>query len=147
MSYITNADIELRVGHLAYVQLSDDAGTGSANEAVITEARSGAEGEADSYLGRWYAVPVDVGACPELAGVLKSVVLDLAEYRLYSRRAAAPVEVKAKHDAAVRWLERVAAGEIVLPTVGEAELNPAAGFAGQAVGAERVLTREEMEDL
>jgi phage gp36-like protein len=52
MAYITSADVEQRMGHLAYVQLTDDAGTGSANEAIVAEARSGAEGEVNSYLGR-----------------------------------------------------------------------------------------------
>jgi phage gp36-like protein len=147
MAYITNADIEQRMGHLVYVQLTDDAGSGSANEAVVTEARLGAEGEMDSFLGRRCAVPVDLTKYPELAGVLKSAALDLAEYRLHARRSAAPAEAKAKHDAALRWLQRIAAGEALLPTIGEPALNPAAEFAGRAVGAERVLTRSEMKEL
>jgi phage gp36-like protein len=147
VSYISNADIEQRIGHLAYVQLTDDAGTGSANEDIVTEARLGAEGQMDSYLGRRYAVPVVLSDYPELAGVLKSAALDLAEYRLHARRSTAPAEVKAKHEAALGWLRRIAAGEAVLPTAGEAALNAAAGFAGLAAGAERVLTRESMEGL
>jgi phage gp36-like protein len=147
MGYIGNADIEQRLGHGVYVQLTDDDGTGSANESIVSEARLGAEGEVDSYLGRRYAVPVDVGEHPELADALKSVALDLAEYRLHARRGTAPAEVKSKCEAAVRWLQRVAAGEAVLPSAEEMAVNPAVGFAGQAIGSERVLTREEMEDL
>jgi len=52
MGYVTNADIENRLGSAAYVQLTDDEGTGSANEDRVDEARLGAEGEADSYLAR-----------------------------------------------------------------------------------------------
>ena len=37
MSYITNDDMELRLGTARYVQLTDDAGTGSANTAVAVE--------------------------------------------------------------------------------------------------------------
>jgi phage gp36-like protein len=147
MAYITNADVEQRLGHLAYVQLTDDAGTGSADEAIVTEARSGAEGEMDSYLGRCYAVPVSLADYPELAGVLTSAALDLVEYRLHARRTTVPPEVKAKHDAALRWLQGIAGGEAVLPTIGEPARNPASGFTGQATGTERVLTRDEMEDL
>ena len=147
MAYLTNADIEQRLGHLVYVQLTDDAGTGAANEALVSEARLGSEGEVDSYVGRRCVVRVDLGAHPELAGVLKSVTLDLAEYRLHARRAIAPAEVKAKRDAALRWLERIAAGEVVLPAASTPEPNPAAAFMGQAVGTDRTLTRDEMEDL
>jgi phage gp36-like protein len=147
MAYISNADIERRLGHLLYVQLTDDAGRGSADEAVVAEARLGAEGEVDSYLGRRYAVPVDLVAHPELGDMLRSVALDLAEYRLHARRPAAPAEVKSKREAAVRWLQRIAVGEAVLPSMEEMGANHAMGFAGQAIGSERVLTREEMEEL
>ena len=129
MAYITNSDIEQRLGHLAYVQLTDDTGTGAANENIVTEARLGAEGEMNSYLGRRYAVPVDLDAYADAAGVLKSVALDLAEYRLHARRATAPAEAKAKRDAAMRWLASIAAGEVVLPTTVEPTANPAAAFA------------------
>lgn len=147
MAYITNADIETRLGHDLYVQLTDDAGTGSANEDVVSEARLGVEGEMDSYLGRRYAVPVSLDDRPELAGVLKSAALDLAEYRLQARQGAAPTEVQAKHEVAMRWLQRVAAGEAVLPSTTEMPANPAMGFTAQAVGSERALTEEEMENL
>ena len=62
MSYLANSDIEKRLGAAAYVQLTDDEGTGSANQDRVDEARLGAEGEANSYLARRYAVPVDLSA-------------------------------------------------------------------------------------
>ncbi|HUX30626.1 MAG TPA: phage protein Gp36 family protein [Thiobacillus sp.] len=52
MSYVTNADIEKRVGPAAYVQLTDDEDTGSANEDRVDEARLAAEGGVNSYLAR-----------------------------------------------------------------------------------------------
>ena len=90
MSYITNADIESRLGTAAYIALTDDAGTGVADTARVNEARSGAEGEADSYLATRYQVPVNVAAESDAAAVLKSFVLDLAAYRLHNRRTACP---------------------------------------------------------
>ena len=48
MAYISNTDIPTRLGSAVYVQLTDDAGTGSANTAVVDEARAGAE----DYVGR-----------------------------------------------------------------------------------------------
>ena len=67
MSYATNSDIESRLGNTLYVQLTDDVGSGSADEEKVSEARLAAEGEVNSYLGRRYAVPVDLTNHAELA--------------------------------------------------------------------------------
>ena len=147
MAYITNADIEQRLGHVAYVQLTVDYGTGIADEVKIDEARLGAEGEVDSYLGRRYAVPINLALYPETAGVLKSITLDLAEYRLHCRRSPVPEEVIAKRELAVRWLQGIATGELVLPTTTEPASNPASGFEARVTGNLRILTPDEMKDL
>jgi len=147
MSYVSNADIEERLGSEAYVQLTDDAGSGSADEDKVTEARLGAEGEVNSYLGRRHAVPIDVTTHDELAAVLKSVTLDLVEYRLHTRRPPVPDAFRRKRESAVRWLQRVASGQAVLPAASEVEGNPATGVAGEVTGSPRVMSREEMEDL
>jgi len=147
MSYVSNSDVEERLGSAAYVQLTDDSGTGSADEDKVTEARLGAEGEVNSYLGRRYAVPVDTTVHSELAAVLKSVTLDLAECRLHARRPPVPDDVRQKRHASVQWLQRVAAGEAVLPATTEVDGNSATGIEGSVTGTSRVLSREEMEDL
>jgi len=142
MAYVTNAEIEARLGTAAYVQLTDDAGTGVADVAKVDEARLGAEGEADSYLARRVAVPVDLERFVELRAVLRSFVLDLIEYRLHSRRPPVPPDVVRRRGEAVLWFERVAKGDVVLPTAGEAAANPATGASGAAQGPPRVWTRE-----
>ncbi|MCP4248922.1 MAG: DUF1320 domain-containing protein [bacterium] len=146
MAYITNTDIQTRLGNSAYVQLTDDAGTGQANEAVVDEARLGAEGEVDAYLARRYAVPIDLVKHPELAGLLASIALDLAEYRLRLRRPPIAAEATSRSSNAVVWLRRVAAGEIELPAVTPVAISTLSGAAGQAIGEERTLSREEMSD-
>ncbi len=147
MSYISNSDIQTRVGPSAYVQLTDDAGSGSANEAVVDEARAGAEGEVDGYLARRFAVPIDLSRHPELAGILASISLDLAEYRLRLRRPPIPAEAVARRDAAVAWLQGVAGGVIDLPAAAAPAPTPLGEFHGRATGAERVMTREELSDF
>lgn len=147
MSYATNADIEERLGSTAYVQLTDDEGSGSADEDKVTEARLAVEGEVNSYVGRRYAVPVTVTGNEELAGVLKGVTLDLVEYRLHARRPPVPEEIRRKRDASVQWLQRVASGAVVLPAVSELATNPASGITGEVTGAPRVMSREALEDL
>jgi phage gp36-like protein len=147
MSYITNGDIDLRLGTARYIELTDDAGTGSANVAVADESRLGAEGEVDSYLGQRYAVPIDLAVHPEAAGVLKSVTLDLVEFRLHARRRDVPVSVIAKRDAGLTWLGRVARGETALPSAAPISPNPAAGLRSASRGDERTLSRDELSEF
>jgi len=144
MSYITAADIEERLGSAAYVQLTDDAGTGSADPDKVEEARAGAEGEADSYFAVRYATPVDLSAHPELAAVLKSFVLDLAEYRLHARRPPMPADVVRRRGEAIAWLGRVAAGAVQLPSTVTPATSPARAVA--VTGTERMFTRETLRD-
>ncbi len=144
MSYITNEDIERRLGSPAYVQLTDDDGNGSANEDVVDEVRLGAEGEVNSYLARRYAVPIDLTAHPELAGTLATIALDIAEYRLRVRRPPAPAEAIALYEHALHWLNQAADGKAELPSAGAVSPNPAHGPVAKITGDARILTREEL---
>ncbi|MEE9296420.1 MAG: DUF1320 domain-containing protein [Phycisphaerae bacterium] len=147
MSYISNSDIELRLGTARYTQLTDDTGSGTPDTDVADEARQGAEGEVDSYLAQRYRVPIDLVVHEEAASVLKSVSLDLVEYRLHARRRAVPVEVINKRDAALSWLQRVAGGEASLPAVTPIEPNPALGLRAATTGEERTFSRDELQGL
>jgi len=147
MAYITNEDIETRLGTAVYIRLTDDEGTGSANTAVVDEARLGAEAEVDGYLARRYAVPIDTVGHPGLSGWLRSLALDIAEFRLHCRRPPVPSELISKRDAAIVLLQRVARGEASLPAASELPANSAQGIVGQAVGHRRVLTESESVTL
>ena len=147
MSYATNADIEERLGTATYIELTDDTGSGMADEDKVTEARSAAEAEIDSYVGRRWAVPIEVGGQPALAAMLKRLTLDLVEYRLRMRRPPVPADVRMQRDAAVLWLTRAAQGEVVLPVTAELPLNAANGDAGTAAGEARVLIGDGWEAI
>ena len=144
MAYITNTDIDLRLGHAAYVQLADDDGNGAADTAVVDEARRAAEGEVDSYLALRYATPIDLEVHPELADLLKSVSLDLAEYRLRLRRPPVSEDARRRRDQTVDWLQRIAEGTVALPSLSAPATIAARGTVARAVGAERVLSRDEL---
>ena len=146
MSYITNSDIEQRLGSHVYVQLTDDDGDGVADAGVVDEARLGADGEVDSYLARRYQVPIDVVTYPELAHVLASVTLDVVEHRLRQRRPPLPESTVRKREEAIGWLKRIADGEIELPSAGALPPNPARGTVAATSGSERILSREELSD-
>ena len=147
MSYITNSDVQLRMGTASYIQLTDDTGSGSADTNIVDEARQGAEGEVDSYLSRRYAVPIDLVTHPQVAAVLKSASLDLVEYRLHARRRDVPAGVVSKRDAALAWLRRVAGGETALPSVLPIAPNAAAGLRTASTGDDRLLSRDELSDF
>src|SRR3972149_3728356 len=137
MGYITNADIEDRVGGVAYGQLADDDGNGVADVGVVDEARLSAEGEVNSYLGRRYTVPISLTIHPDLADVLASFTLDLAEYRLRLRRPPVPEDARRRRDQAIEWLTRVADGRIELPSAVGVAARSARGAIAAATGGKR----------
>lgn len=146
MAYITNTDIQERLGSAAYVQLTDDDGNGQADIGVVDEARLAAEGEVNSYLARRYQVPIDLTAHPELSDILASVTLDLVEYRLRLRRPPVGRDVHELRAHAADWLTRVADGRIELPSAAPLAGNAARGTLAATTGAERLLTHDELSD-
>jgi len=147
MAYVTNSDIEAWLGTEAYIAMTDDSGSGSADTAKVDEARLGAEGEANSYMAARYQVPVEVSSEPEVEAVLKTFVLDLVSYRLHSRRPPVPEDVVRRRDEAVTWLERIASGVVQLPSATPLSQSVSMGTLGEAAGPEREMTREGMRDL
>ena len=146
MAYISNEDIEERLGTQTYVQLTDDDGDAVADVGVVDEARLGAEGEVNSYLARRYRLPIDLAAHPELADLLATITLDLVEFRLHTRRPPVSDAVVQKQHRALQWLQRIADGTIDLPSLSEL---PAGGVRGLQAGwtsADRTLSREELSD-
>lgn len=146
MAYITDADIEERLGSATFVQLADDDGDGNADAGVVAEARLGAEGEVDSYLARRFAVPIDLNVHPELANLLKSVTLDLAAYRLRLRRPPVGDAAVRRYQDSVNWLRGVAEGSVELPSAAGVAPSNARGPTAKALGNERILSRDELSE-
>ncbi len=114
MSYLTNQDIIDRVGTQTAAELTTDSGS-TPDQDVLDEVRQSAEGEVNGYLAKQYAVPVDLTAHADLAATLEGFVLDVAVYRLMSRRQPVSQGYRDARQDAIKWAERVAKGEIVLP--------------------------------
>jgi phage gp36-like protein len=145
VAYITNADIELRLGVSTFVQLTDDDDDGEADVAVVDEVRLAAEAEVNSFLAQRYAAPIDVAMLPELAALLKAVTLDVAEFRCRVRRPPVAEDARRLYERAREWLRWVASGVVQLPSLSAA---PAAGTRGPAAlsaGRPRVLTDGELD--
>lgn len=146
MAYVTNDDIAERVGNATYVQLADDDGDNQADVGVVDEIRLAAEGEVNSYLARRYQVPIDLAVHAELADVLASMALDLAEYRLRARRPPVPQDARDRRAQAIEWLKRIADGVIDLPSVAPLASSTLRGALGEVTGEERLLSRDELAD-
>jgi len=146
MSYITNQNMQDRLGSAALLQLADDDGDGQADTVILDEVRGAAEGEVNAYLARRYEVPIDVVTHPDLVGLLASITLDLAEYRLRLRRPPVPDDVNERLRHALTWLSRVADGILELPSRGVA-LTTIRGTAAHTHGEARLLSRDELSDF
>ena len=144
MAYSTNADIQERLGNAAYIQLADDDGDGIADVGVVNEARLGANGEVDSYLAMRYLLPIDLAVHTDTADVLASFTLDLAEYRLRSRRPPVPHEAVKRHAQAIAWLEAVSKGTIELPSATGVVPASSRGPIAEVSGEDRILSHDEM---
>jgi phage gp36-like protein len=139
-------DIAERLGGGALVQLADDNGDGVADTAVVDEARLGAEGEVNSYLARQYSTPIDLTVHPELADLLASVTLDIAEDRLRSRRPPVAEDAVRRIAQTRIWLQRVAAGEAELPAWSPVSVSTLRGTVATSFGEDRLLSRDELAD-
>lgn len=95
---------------------SDNEATDSTtySSAVFNECIGAAEGKMDSYIGQQFLTPVDVSSNVSLAALLKSVALDLAEHYVLIRSPESADRKKEQHDLQIAWLEKIAAGELVL---------------------------------
>lgn len=125
MIYATVADLVARFGELELVQLTDQDNIPPSviNVASVEVKIADASALADSYIGQVYRLPLAgcakpvmvPGAMPEyvVPPVLVRLVCDLARYYLHPDLAPEN-EVYRRYQAAVKELEKIAAGKSVL---------------------------------
>ncbi len=112
--YCTVNDIEARIDPRHLAELADDNRDGLADTATIEAAIADADALIDTHLRARYAVPFD--PAPD---VLRRISCDLALSALFARRREADSPVhRARAQDAVRLLEAIARGEILLAESG-----------------------------
>jgi phage gp36-like protein len=125
--YSTLDDIKKLAPEDTLIQLSDDEGLGTINQARVDEAIEQADAEIDSYCGGRYSVPFST--TPD---IVKKLSVDIAIYNLYSRKVEEIPETRAqRYKNAIRQLEAISKGTISLgvdpapaaPTDSSAETN------------------------
>ena len=116
MPYATPQDLIDQLGEREARALSDRAGTGVVDQAVLTRLLDLAEDEARGHLARRYAVPLTspTGQPAAVPTKLKSVVVDIARYLGTGTEIVATEEIRNRYRDAVKWLEGVANGTIAL---------------------------------
>lgn len=139
MPYCTLADITDMLDENEIIRYTDDAGTGLVNTSVTDKAIAGADALIDSHLAARYSVPVQ-----DVPDIIIGLAVDIAIYKICSRRSAAPDEIRRKYDDAVRYLEKVAAGKIIIPKADSAPADTSAGSAA-VTSSKRVFSRSSLQ--
>lgn len=122
--YCAKQDMIDRYGAEELIQLTDRAGTGVIDDAVLNQAIADSGAEIDGYLATRYELPLTV-----VPPVLVRIACEIARYHLYDD--AATDTVKDRYDNSVRFLRSLAKGDVSLvqQTGAAAETSESAGVA------------------
>jgi phage gp36-like protein len=112
MSYCTVQDLLARGWETELIQLTDKQGVGVVDTVAVEQAIADATATIDSYISRFLPLPVGYKGMVRIA-------CDLSRYFLYDNRVTE--QVQSRYDAAIRYLEKVAKGEILLGVDGNDE--------------------------
>lgn len=110
MAYITQDDIEHRIGLDDLKALADYDGDAAPDADVVAQAIADAQGEVDSYLQVKFAVPV---AAP-IPAVLQMHCTGMAVYYLQLGRDSVTENYRKAYEDAIKWLKDVVAGKASL---------------------------------
>jgi len=139
MPYAIAQDMIDRFEERELIQLTDRHDTGSIDTAVLDKVLADADAKIDSYLvGRY---PLPLASAPR---TLTIYACDIARYLLHDNHATE--QVTKRYDDAIRFLERVAKGDISIGATAAGTPPPAADGA-QVESAESVFKRGNATDF
>ena len=122
--YCTLADIQDQLDDQVIIELTDDAGAGTIDTAVVDRAVEDADAEVNGYCATRFSVPFS-----PVPPRIRAISVDIAIYNLFSRRQAVPEERQTRYDNAKAYLANIAKGLVspgVQPppdSVGQEDLN------------------------
>ena len=135
--YATLDDLKKQLPEDVLMALTDDGGSGVIDTAVTDAALETAEVEIDGYLGGRYTLPLS-----PLPEVIIKVAVDIAIYNLYARRQGPPEHWQKRYDNTIRFLVKIAGGQISLG-VGD-PVAPAAAEA-MVTSSARIFSRDSLK--
>lgn len=86
MSYSVLEDIQIRISENILIQLTDDTDSGAVDSSKVEAAVEWADEIIDGYIRGRYTLPLT-----EIPGLIRNISVDLAIYRLYTRRMTADI--------------------------------------------------------
>lgn len=122
MAYLTQAELEDRIGSDVVLQLADRDRDGVADAASIAAAIADADAEINSYLYPLYALPLAI--VPDTVKRLSSMI---ARYNLWRRNVAADHPAYIAYIDAVKTLQAIASGSVSLPLASGTSGAPSTG--------------------
>lgn len=143
MPYVTQQDLIDRFGSAELVQLTDRTNKPASTIDATTVGRHIADAISiiDGYVGKVYALPLAT-----VPPALTKVACDLARYFIHGKAADKDGAVAQAYRDAMRWLENVAKGLILIEDAGTVP-GQAGGGQVQTSAPRRVFTRDSMSDF
>ncbi len=135
MAYCTKTDLLGQIPEETLIQLTDDTGSGSEDDAAIAGAISDADAEIEAYCGENYTLPFD-----PVPVIIRKVSVDISIYNLYARRQGAPDDRAKRYDNAVKLLRDIAAGRVSLGASAPTETSQDTVEASTSAG-DRIFTK------
>lgn len=139
--YATLDDMISRFGTTELVQLSDHDGLYVINQAVVEAAITDACHVIDSYVAKVHTLPL-----PETPHMLLRHACNISRFYLYSK-GMVPESVKDFHDQAIKWLEKLAQGEVSLQiSLVDGPAPAPSSSSVEMVSAPRLNSRDSLRD-
>ena len=135
MAYNTKQNMIDRYGESELIALTDRAGAGVVDDAVLSQAINDAAAEIDGYLGGRYRMPL--ATTPP---ILTVYACDMTRYRLYDD--AATEQVEKRYQDAIKFLRLAAEGKVQIGPAADGSKPTAAGGAQMESGG-RVFGRDQ----
>lgn len=145
--YSTEADLLKNIDEETLIELTDDSSPPTAIDSDnVTEAIEDGDSIIDGYLRGKYTLPL--ASTPRL---LKKISVDLAIYELYTRREdiEPPKSVITKQEQALKLLERIKKGTVILDVPDEENLIDigAGEYKTNKTASDRIFTSELMRQF
>ena len=125
MAYLTQTELEDRIGPDTVLQLADRDHDGVADAAAIAAAIADADAEINSYVAPRYALPLT-----DVPDIVKRLSAMIARYNLWRRDLPEDHPAYVAYRDALKTLQQIAGGTVSLPIAsGTAGATPVGGVA------------------
>jgi len=138
MPYCSQNDILGSMDEEDLIRYTDDFDTGIPNAEAVAKAIAGADALINAHIASRYLTPLS-----PVPDIVNSLAVDIAIYKISSRRGGAPEENRIKYDDAVKFLEKVSTGKVILAQAVSAP-SSVSDDGVKITSDPRIFTRDDM---